>query len=161
MTIYEIDQRILALADPETGEILDYAAFDALLMEREKKQEGMALWHKNLMAEVKALKAEIDTLNARRSAAEHNAARLANLLEKSLDGEKLSTPRVEVRYHSSSALSVQDASSAAKWLEDMGHADMVTYDAPKIDKRAVASLVKAGEIVPGVELVQRRSMIVR
>ena len=54
MKLYEIDQAILALVDPETGEILDYEAFSELKMKREEKIEGMALWHKNLTAEATA-----------------------------------------------------------------------------------------------------------
>ena len=43
MTIYEIDNRIAELVDPETGELLDYEAFAELQMEREAKIENMAL----------------------------------------------------------------------------------------------------------------------
>lgn len=42
MTIYDIDQNLMALVDPETGELLDVEAFARLQMAREKKLEGMA-----------------------------------------------------------------------------------------------------------------------
>ena len=37
MTLYDIDESIAALIDPDTGEITDYAALDALQMERSEK----------------------------------------------------------------------------------------------------------------------------
>ena len=68
MTLYEIDQAIQGLVDPETGELMDYEAFAALQMDRDAKIENMALWYKDLMADAKAIKEEADTLNERRKA---------------------------------------------------------------------------------------------
>lgn len=160
MTLYEIDQRILDLVDPETGDITDVGALDALLMERKEKLENIALWHKNLLSDAKQLKDEIDKLTKRRQQAERTAARLLTYLEQALDGEKLSTARVDIGYRKSTALEVNDLSAAAKWLEKAGYVNMVFYD-PHIDKRAVAALVKDGTQVPGVELSERRTMQVR
>lgn len=55
MTLYEIDQAIQGLVDPETGELMDYEAFAALQMDRDAKIENMALWYKDLMADAKAM----------------------------------------------------------------------------------------------------------
>ena len=52
MTIWEIDQAMQTLVD-ENGELLDYEAFSALVMEREKKLENVACWVVNLEAEAK------------------------------------------------------------------------------------------------------------
>ena len=76
MTLYEIDQAIQGLVDPETGELMDYEAFAALQMDRDAKIENMALWYKDLMADAKAIKEEADTLNERRKALENKAERL-------------------------------------------------------------------------------------
>lgn len=56
MTLYEIDQAIQGLVDPETGELMDYEAFAALQMDRDAKIENMALWYKDLMADAMAAK---------------------------------------------------------------------------------------------------------
>ena len=37
MTLYEIDQAIQGLVDPETGELMDYEAFAALQMDRDAR----------------------------------------------------------------------------------------------------------------------------
>ena len=58
MPLYEIDQSIKALVDPETGELLDYEAFARLQMEREAKLENIALWIKDLRAKAEEIKAE-------------------------------------------------------------------------------------------------------
>ena len=80
MTLYEIDQAIQGLVDPETGELMDYEAFAALQMDRDAKIENMALWYKDLMADAKAIKEEADTLNERRKALENKAERLKSYL---------------------------------------------------------------------------------
>lgn len=41
MTLYEINEAMLALVDPETGELMDYEAFSALNMAREEKLENI------------------------------------------------------------------------------------------------------------------------
>jgi hypothetical protein len=60
MTLYEIDDAILACVDPETGEIINPEALTALQMEREKKLENVALWVKDLKAEAEAIGNEIN-----------------------------------------------------------------------------------------------------
>ena len=54
LSLYHIDQALEALIDPETGELLDYDAFEQLQMDREHKIENMVCWSKSLDAEAKA-----------------------------------------------------------------------------------------------------------
>jgi ssDNA-binding Zn-finger/Zn-ribbon topoisomerase 1 len=70
MNLYEIAAAITALVDPETGELLDFDAFDALNLERERKIENIGCWIKDLSAEAAAIKAEEDALKKRREALE-------------------------------------------------------------------------------------------
>ena len=76
MSLYHIDQAILALVDPETGEIMDGEAFDQLQMERETKLENIALWIKNLKAENAAIRQEEKALAERRKAGENKVERI-------------------------------------------------------------------------------------
>lgn len=161
MNLYEIDRALEALVDPETGELLDYEAFAQLQMDRETKIENMALWIKNLTAEAKAIKEEMDNLQKRRKAAENRAEGLKRYLSEALVGEKFQTARCAISYRKSTALEVDDVSAAADWLDCNGHPECVAYSAPTLDKRSVAELVKQGMEIPGVELVERRSMTVR
>lgn len=161
MKLYEIDQRLEALVDQETGELLDFDAFQKLQMERTEKIENMVLWYKDLMAQAKAIKDEVDKLTERKQAAERRAKGLLEYITFSLNGENLSTPRCTVSYRAAKALEVSEPSAAAFWLEKNGHHDMVVYSEPKLDKRAVTSLVKQGVEVPGVKIVERTSTQVR
>lgn len=161
MTLYEIDRRIESLADPETGELLDYEAYCSLALDKEVKIENTALLVKNLSAEAAAIKAEIEKLTKRMKAAASRSERLKSYLSMFLKGEKFSTARCAISYRASEALAVIDAHAAAAWLESSGYMDLVTREIPKIDKRAVKWLVDSGSEIPGVTIVSRQAIQVR
>ena len=68
MSLYKIDRELESLVDPETGELLDFERFAELRMERERKIEDIALWHKNEVMEAKAIREEELALAERRKA---------------------------------------------------------------------------------------------
>ena len=103
MNIYEIDAAIIALAD-EDGDIADFEAFDALMMQRNEKIENVALWVKNLNAGVKAFKEEEDQLRKRRQAAEAKIENLKGYLDHALQGAKFETARCAVSYRKSKSI---------------------------------------------------------
>lgn len=159
--MFQIDEAISALADPETGELLDYEAFDALQMERGRKIENIALWAKDLLAAAKALKEEADALTERRKAAEAKADRLKGYLDMALDGQRFETARCVVSFRKSTALEVSDPAALVEWAEQNGYDECVRYKDPEVSKSAVASLVKSGVPVPFASLEERRSVGVK
>ena len=161
MTIYEIDERIAELVDPETGELLDYEAFAALQMERDAKIENMALWYKDLSAEAKAIREEEKNLAERRKSAESKAERLKGYLDTALAGESYKSAKVAVTYRKSTAVDIADEGTVVMSLETRGLDDCLIYSAPKISKTALAKALKAGAVVPGAELVERNNIQVR
>lgn len=161
MKLYEIDNAIQELIDPDTGEIADYDTFIQLQMDRDQKIENTALYIKNLESEAKAIKDEEAKLSERRKAMEGKAKRLREYIGYALGGQKFETPRCSISYRKSTALEVELVSTVADWLDKNGYTNMVTYSDPTIDKRAVAGLVKTGIEVPGVELVERKSLILK
>ena len=161
LNIYEINQAILDLVDPETGEILDYEAFDQLQMEREAKLEGVACWIKNLVAEGAALRAEEVNLAERRRAVERKAERLKKYLGEALGGEKFQTAKCAVSFRKTTRVEITDARSVAEWCDDNGLGDLVVYSAPSVSKPELAKLLKIGEAIPGAELVEGISMGVK
>lgn len=161
MTLYEIDQQIANLIDPETGEVLDFEAFAELQMDRDQKIENMALWVKEMTANAKAIKDEVEQLTKRKRSLEANADRLKKYIAQALDGQKFQTPRVSISYRKSTALEVDNAEELGTWLNTSGHVDLVVYQPPTIDKRGVTALIKAGEDVRGASLVERQSLTVR
>ena len=161
MTIYDIDQRILELVDPETGELLDFDAFDELKMERDRKIEGMALWVKELAATASAIKAESDTLMERKKAVERRCESLKRYLSEILQGEKFSTPRCAVSVRKSTSVQVDDTEKLVRWLEQNGYDDCVKYKEPEISKTEVGKLIKSGMPVPFAHLENKQSMVVK
>ena len=116
MTLYEIDQNIMALIN-EYGEITNPEAFDELQISRTEKIEGIACWIKNLTSDAAAIKAEEEALAERRKVIENKAKSLREFLAKTLAGEKFSTPRVSVSYRSSKALEISDPEVFTAWAE--------------------------------------------
>ena len=163
MTIYEIDERMAELVDPETGELLDYEAFAALQMEREAKIENMALWYKDLTAEAKAIREEEKALAERRKSAEAKAERLKGYLDTALAGESYKSAKVAISYRKSKAVDIAEGceSTVIEELETCGRGDCIYYTAPRINKVALARLLKEGGVIPGAELVERNNIQVR
>lgn len=161
MPLYEIDQSMESLIDPETGELLDYEAFAKLQMEREAKLENMALWIKDLRAKAEGIKAEKKKLEDRQRAAENKAKRLTEYLALALNGQKFETARVEVSYRKSAAVEVSDQGAAIDWLSANGYDDRLQYAAPTISKTDLKDLIQSGVAVPGAEIVERRNIQIK
>ena len=107
MNIYEIDRRIEDIYEnainAETGEISPEAfeELDALQMERDGKIENMGLWHKNTVAESKAIAEEISNLQKRKKALDNRAEWQKRYLIYALHGEKFSSPKLAISYRKS------------------------------------------------------------
>ena len=156
MTLYEIDRQILNAieygCDPETGEIIDAAALDALEMAKEEKTENIILLIKDLTAENKAISEEEQALAKRRRAGENRVEWLKNYLMASLEGEKFKTPRCSASYRKTASVSIIDESAIpSEYIR--------TKTEP--NKMAIKDALKAGETVPGATLEDRVSLIIK
>lgn len=160
MTLYEIAQEMATLIDPETGEIRDYEAFEELQMAREEKIDNTAKWIIELEAEAKMVKERADELAKRAQSAKKKAERLREFLQEYLQGEKRKTADYTIGYRRTESVEITDEDRAIAWLMEHDE-DALTYQQPKISKTAVKELLKAGEEVPGAELVERQSMSIR
>lgn len=158
MTIYEIDQAIMGCIDLETGEIIDTEQLDKLQMEREKKLENVACWIKDLKAEAEALKAEKQALAERQKVAENKAESLKKWLAYALQGEKFKTSKCAISFRKSEAVEVTDEGLNNLMKE---HDELLTYKAPEPNKTAIKQALKDGLNVPGVQLVQNVSTIIK
>lgn len=160
MTLYEIDNRLQELVDPETGEIADYEAFEALDMERTHKLENMACWVKNMEATANGIASEVKSLQARKAAIVKRAERISGYLQEALAGQKFETPKCSITYRNSTAVVIDDSTTLVEYLEGHGHTGCITYGEPKIDKKELKKLLNDGE-VPGASLVQRQNMQIK
>lgn len=161
MSLYEIDQSILALVDPETGEILDDAALEQLQMERETKLENIACWIKNLTAESAAIRQEEINLAERRKVLERKSERLKKYLSEALNGEKFQTAKCSVTFRKVSRVEIEDALTVAEWCDDNGMRDLVVYSLPTVSKSELGKLLKAGTQIPGATMVEGISLGVK
>ena len=161
MNIYEIDQAIANLVDPETGEIQDFDAFAELQISRETKLENMALWVKDLTANAKAIRDEELALSDRRRALESKAESLKDYLTRMLNGEKFSTPKVVVSYRKSAAVEIEDENRFVELMKAAGCVQYLTAHEPTINKTAIAAALKSGAFVPGANLVERQNIQIR
>jgi hypothetical protein len=161
MTLYDIDKKMLSLIDEETGELLDFEAFERLQMERDQKIENMALWYKDLCAEAKAIKDEIAILTERKKAAENKAERLRKYIEFALNGNPYKSSKCAVSFRKTSSLEVVDDLKLIEWAEQSGHDDCLKYTEPEIKKKAVTDLIKSGVEVPFAQIVNGQSLVVK
>ena len=156
MTLYEIDGLISAMleqVDPETGEALfNPADLDRLNMERQQKLENVALFVKNKKAEAEAIKAEIEKLTARKTQAENAVERAKGYLAASLDGERMTTPRVAVSYRRSTVVQADDTMTDPRFYRQK---------APELDKLALKKALQSGETIPGAWLEDKQTIIIK
>lgn len=165
MNLYEINREIEEVLensiDTETGEISDEAIqrLNELQLEKDAKVENVALWHKNLLAESKAIADEIKALQERKKALERKMEWQEKYLEFALGGSKFETPRVMVGYRKSTAVEIADM---AKFIEDHKDSELVTT---KIDyapnKTQIKALLKEGQEVDGAVLVERNNIQIK
>lgn len=158
MTLYEIDQNIMALID-EYGEITNPEAFNALQLSRTEKIEGIACWIKNLKADAAAIKAEEDVLAERRRTIENKIKSLSEFLSNTLAGQKFSTPRVSISYRTSKALEIADNDTFVAWASMFNPSLLRIKRDP--DKKAITDAINGGMDVPGAQIVERKSMQVK
>ena len=153
-SLYEIDRDILACCDLDTGEVIDPELLEQLVMAREQKIEGVALWIKNLQSDALAYKAEKEAFEKREKAALAKVESLKKWLANVLEGEKFTTARCAVSFRKSTKLEVSDPEKLPKAL-------MVETITTKPDAVAIKALLKSGMDVPGCRLVENLNTQIR
>lgn len=165
MKLYEINQAIEELlnrevVDLETGEVLDVDSFEDLKrleLERDLKIEGIGLYLKNIESEVTALKAEEKKLADRRKVKENKFTSLKSFLSGYLSTEdlkKFETPKLKLSFIKSESTNVTDKSKLPKKFIKT---DVITSPLKNDIKKAL----KAGEDVPGAELVESQNLQIK
>ena len=160
--LYEINQDILDCVDLETGEILDTEKLDALQMEREAKLEGVALWIKDMKAEAAAVKEEADKLNARKKALDSKIEAIKTWLLQALDGGKLKTARCNVYQTHSQRVNIPDEPKLIGFLQTLDEPEkFLRFKDPELRKDEIKKALKDGTIIPGAELEETESVVIK
>lgn len=166
MNLYEIDRQIESIyetaIDYETGEISPEAieALEALQMAREAKIENIALWHKNTLAESKAIADEIKALQERKKRLEKKIDWMDGYLSDALQGQKFETSKVSVTYRKSQAVEIDDTEAFIRGYKD--NPELVTV---KVDmtpnKTGIKKILKDGTEILGARLVERQNIQIK
>lgn len=160
MTIYEIDQAIQNLVDPETGELKDYEAFEQLQMERDQKIDNVGAWIKDLTAQAKAIREEEQALAERRRVLEAKAERLKGYLEQALQGEKFSSARCQISYRKSTSVEVHNEERMVKWAKRNKLKELFTVKTV-INKAEIGRILRSGGFVYSAELVEKNNIQIK
>lgn len=153
MTLYDIDRQIEDLIDPETGEITDYAALDALSMAREEKIRQIDRARRNHLAEASAIADEVARLSDRQKAAEKRAESCKRLLEYALGGEGYKDGTVTMYYRETEAVVVAEGATLPE--------EFLRYGKPTVNKTALGEALRGGTAIPGATIEKRRSLIIK
>ena len=156
--IYETHTKeLINCFDPETGEVFNEEAYTTLCESDETMAENLALEIKNCKAVTKALKEEIALLQSKMEASENKKKQVTELLRFVLKGEKLKTPLVTVYYKSTKSVEAADV--------DFDKLAEINSDFVRIrkdyNKTEIKKAIEAGQQVPGCQIVEKQSLIVR
>ena len=151
-TLYEINEQIAGLVDPETGEIADFEAFEKLNLDLDTKIKNIALWIVNLRSDAEQLEEQEKKFRDRKTAVKNKAESLKNLLDGFLSGEKRSFPEVVISYRKSEQVTVDD---------DAKLDDRFLRIKTEIDKTALKDALKHGESIEGARLEVKNNIQIK
>lgn len=161
MTFREIDQKMMELVDPETGEILDIEAFDKLEMDYSRKVENMALWILDLNDEAENIANEIKRLQGKKTSAENKARSLKKYLQIVTGKSAFKSDKISISFRNNEVTEVDDEKAVIDWAERNGYDDVLSYTMPKINKTVIKKLLKDNVAVPAAHLEQNVSTIIK
>lgn len=162
VSLYEISADFLKAldgleVDEETGEITNFDAVESLNAQFEEKAESVACYIKNLAAFADDLKAEEDTLSARRKSAERRIDSMKKYLTSCLESvgkDKVETVRARISFRKSVQVQIDDEKALP--------ADYTTTTVTvKPDKTAIEKAIQAGQDVTGASLVENRNIQIK
>lgn len=164
MTLFEINNEIRSIldfvaVDEETGELIgsiDFARINELNLERTTKIENLALFAKELMVEIDAIKAEAKTLKERAEVKANKLEDIKSYLSFILtdNGEtKFETPRTALSFRKSEIVEIDESKLPKKYMKKKIE---ITPD-----KVGIRKLLKSGVLVRGASLVEKKNLQIK
>ena len=143
------------------------AWFDTLTSiegEFNEKAENVAVYIKNLNAEIKAVKAEEKALKARRVSAENQVERMKKYLLNSMQAigvKKISMPRARITLRlNAESVVVENEKALIDWA--MRHDETILkYQEPELKKTDIKELLRMGEKIPFARLERKESVMLK
>jgi len=164
MTLYELTNdyiNLLALAeDPDTDPEVLADTLEGLDGQLEDKADNYAKVIRQIESDVNGLKAEIERLQARKTAAQNNIDRMKANLEQMMiatDKTKFKTELFSFGIQKNPAKVVMDE----QYIENVPE-EYLKYKDPEIDRKKIAEDLKAGKDLNGIaHLEQSESLRIR
>lgn len=158
----DIENLLNSVTDPETGEVVDTDCLDDLFMEREQKIENVALYCKDVDAEIVAISHEIMIQEQRVERLKKTYEGLKHYLAAALDGQKFSTAKCEVSFRKSEAVDIDDG--FIEWASDINnlalhflkHKETITPD-----KTQIKQFLKSGGTLEHCRIVENRNITIK
>ena len=162
-TLYDIDSQILDCIDIETGEIIDEEKLNALQMERNRKIEGVALWVKNLEADVFAFGAERKIFEEKERIAKKKRDALKEWLSYALNGQKFTSEDrlTSISFRRSESVKFDDEKAFVDWAQTANRDDLLSYKEPTANKTAIKAAIKAGETLDGAYIIEKQNIQIK
>lgn len=166
-SLFDIDERIMQLitldeseiVDPETGEVLIdvFEELDNLSMQRNDKILGIARYIDALKRESDLLKEKAEQLKERAKVKENKLERLKEYVKNSMitfDTKKIEDETVTVKLNSTKVVIVLDENQIPE-----EYLNTVVKVQP--DRRKILADLKLGKAIPGAELGESKTIMVR
>ena len=167
MKLYEINESILKLVYMYENEEIDEKTYkdtmEGLNLVQSDKIDNIACYIKQLLAEEKALKEEIDNLTKRRKAKQKTIDNLKEYISDSMKInkiDKIETTRNIIKFRNNAVkVNIQDEEKFLLWAME-NHDDLLNYKKPDINKTALKEYLKDNDI-EGVNLIREKTLQIK
>ena len=164
MNLYQINEEIVKLIDFETGEITDFAALDALIMQKNEKIENVALYIKNLDSDMEALKREIENLTERMNQKKKRKESLSQYLTDFMAAEgmaKFETSKCKIGFRKTSSVKIDDEKAFLDYAKENELYDLYTENIKLSPaKKNIKEYLKDHEL-PYAVIEEKQSMSIK
>lgn len=149
MNLFEINDKILAQFDEDTGEIKDVDTLNELQMQFDDKVESLALYYKETKAFLGALQDEKKSIDERIKRCKNKMGSIAKYLGNALDGNTFESPKVNISYRKSKSVVIDDLDA---FMSSEDSSEYISYGEPKVDKKAIKVAIDLGMEFDGIHI---------
>jgi hypothetical protein len=141
-----------------------FDSLTALEGEFNEKAENVAVYIKNLTADINEMKAEEKRLKSRRVSAENQVERMKKYLINSMQAigvKKISMPRARITLRlNAESVAVENEKALIDWA--MRHDETILkYQEPELKKTDIKELLRMGEKIPFARLERKESVMLK
>ena len=154
--LYLVSKDMANLIDPETGEIADYEAFEALQLRKEQLVSEMGNAFLNICAEGDAIDEAIKRLEGLKQKNMAKQAKMMDHLRQATGEENYKTPFITIQFRQTKATIIDDKDAIPE--EYMVTKTTVTKNP---NKDAIKKAIESGQEVPGAHVACYKSMSVK